>query len=83
LEPVVRSLKVQVLIAHGEEDESVPLRHGEALFSWSKANNPQSELFLIPEASHTLNTKHPFAGPTLQLETFLDKAKSWIEKIAH
>jgi pimeloyl-ACP methyl ester carboxylesterase len=78
LEPVVRSLKLPVLVAHSGHDESVPLRHGESLHGWCRDNNPNSEFFIIPNGSHTLNTKHPFEGPTPQLEAFLANAKRWI-----
>lgn len=78
LEPVVRSLTVPILVAHAENDESVPLWHGEALYSWCGRNHPATEWFVIPNGSHTLNTKHPFDGPTPQLETFLAHARQWI-----
>lgn len=78
MEPVLRGFTLPVLIAHSEHDESVPLRHGEAVFGWCGNNHPRTEFFVIPNGSHTLNTKHPFEGPTPQLETFLARAKEWI-----
>lgn len=78
LEPVARSLKLPVLVAHSGEDESVPLWHGETLYEWCEGNHPQTEFFGIPNGSHTLNTKHPFEGTSPQLETFLERAKKWI-----
>ena len=80
LEPVIRNLELPILVAHSELDESVPLRHGETLFGWCKGRHPRTEFFLIPNGSHTLNTKHPFDGPTPQLETFLAQAKCWIKR---
>lgn len=81
LEPVVRSLKMPVLVAHSENDESVPVRHGEALYDWCAGNDPRTAFFLIPGGSHTLQTKHPFEGTTPQLETFLAEAKHWIRSV--
>lgn len=79
LEPVLKAWKLPVLVAHSEHDESVPLRHGETLFDWCRGNHPRTECYVIPNGSHTLNTKHPFEGPTEQLETFLAKAKQWLK----
>lgn len=82
LEPVLRKLPLPVLVAHSGHDESVPLRHGEALYSWCEGNHPRTAFFVVPNGSHTLNTKHPFDGPTPQLEAFLEKAKQWIRQDA-
>lgn len=78
-EPIVRSLKLPILVAHAPADESVPIWHGEALFEWSKANNPTTTFFSIPNASHTLNTKHPFEGTNPQLELFLEEVVRWVK----
>lgn len=77
-EPVVRSLQIPLLILHGDEDESVPVWHSEHLYAWSKGNHPETRFELIPGATHTLNTKHPFAGETPQLMDFLERTKAWI-----
>jgi pimeloyl-ACP methyl ester carboxylesterase len=81
LEPIVRSLQLPILVAHSGLDESVPLKHGEALYSWAKDNHSATELFMVPNGSHTLNTKHPFAGTTEQLEAFLAHTLKWIRSL--
>lgn len=80
-EPVVRSLKIPLLIAHGDTDESVPVWHGERLFEWSTGNHPRTEFYSIRNGSHTLGTKHPFEGTNPVLEDFLQTAIKWIQNI--
>lgn len=77
-EPVVRSLKTPLLIAHADTDESVPVWHGERLFEWSTGNHPRTHFHLIKNGSHTLNTKHPFEQTNPVLEDFLQTAVEWI-----
>lgn len=80
IEATVKRIKVPILIVHGEKDEAVPLEHGEALFSWCKNNNPKNGIVIVANATHTFNTKHPFVGPTDELEEMLKVCKSWIYK---
>jgi len=80
-EPVVRSLRMPVLVVHSAEDESVPVKHGENLYEWCKDNHPANAFLLIPGASHTLNTKHPFEGKTPQLELFLEEMIRWMNSL--
>ena len=77
-EPIVRSLRIPLLILHGDEDESVPVWHSEQLYAWSKDNHPKTHFELIPGATHTLNTKHPFAGETPQLLVSLQQITNWL-----
>lgn len=77
-EPVVRSLHIPLLILHGDEDESVPVWHSEHLYAWSKDNHPETRFELIPGATHTLNTKHPFEGATPQLLDGLQRITNWL-----
>lgn len=77
-EPVVRSLRIPLLILHGNEDESVPVWHSEHLFAWSKDYHPDTRFELIPGATHTLNTKHPFEGATSQLLDVLHCVKKFM-----
>ncbi|MES2556240.1 MAG: hypothetical protein V4604_08825 [Bacteroidota bacterium] len=77
-EPVVRSLKIPLLIAHGDIDESVPVWHGERLFEWSAGNHIRTQFYSIKNGSHTLGTKHPFEGPNPVLDDFLQTTIKWI-----
>lgn len=80
-EPVVRSLKMPVLIAHAADDESVPFHHGELLYEWCGKNNGLNRLVSIPGAGHTLNTRHPFDGPSSQLSDFLTILQEWVHTV--
>jgi uncharacterized protein len=74
----ITTLKQPVLILHGENDEAVPEEHGRSLFAWIHPLNKRSYLKIIPGATHTYNTKHPFEGPTPQLEDMINAVKLFI-----
>lgn len=78
-ESIVRSLRIPLLILHGDEDESVPVWHSEHLHAWSKDHHPDTRFELIPGATHTLNTKHPFEGATPQLLDALQRISNWLK----
>ncbi len=79
VEAALKSTAIPILIIHGENDEAVPANHGESLYSWVEGR-PQTEFHLIPGATHTFNTKHPFEGPSVQLEEMLAVVSEWIKK---
>ena len=65
------------LIVHGAEDESVPISDAHRLAE--RAAGP-AELLVIPEASHTFGSRHPFAGPTPQLIQALNATQRWFRE---
>lgn len=71
VEKEIKKLKMPILIVHGDDDEAIPVEHGMKLFEWIKNNNKNASLEIIPGATHTFNTKHPFEGPSPQLEKML------------
>ena len=71
IEKAIKELKTPILIIHGDKDEAVPLESSLSLYEWSKNNNPKNELEIIKDATHTFNTKHPFAGTTGALESLI------------
>jgi len=79
IEKAIKQLRTPILIVHGEKDEAVPMENGQSLFDWSKNNNPHNKLEIIPGATHTFNTKHPFAGPTSELEKLIAVSLAWIK----
>jgi pimeloyl-ACP methyl ester carboxylesterase len=81
VEKVIRSLELPILIIVGSADESVPPEHGRSLYEWIKETNPTSSFKIVEGASHTFNTKHPFEGPTPQLEELLDLTTKWIKDL--
>ncbi len=82
VEKEIKKLKMPVLVVHGDNDEAIPVEHGRKLFEWIKNNNRNSSLEIIPGATHTFNTKHPFEGPSPQLLQMLDIVTEWIECLA-
>lgn len=69
-----RTRRAPWLIVHGAEDESVPADEGRRL---AEQANGEKELLVIPEASHTFGSRHPFAGPTPQLVQALNATQRW------
>jgi fermentation-respiration switch protein FrsA (DUF1100 family) len=63
------------LIVHGERDETVPVGEGEAL---AAAAVPPVELLRITGSDHTMNSRHPFAGPNPALIQALDATQAWL-----
>ncbi len=79
VEKEIKKLKIPILIVHGDNDEAIPLEHARKLFEWIKNNNRNSSLEIIPGATHTFNTKHPFEGPSPQLEKMLQMVVPFIQ----
>jgi len=63
------------LIVHGSEDETVPVEAGRRLAG--RAQSTGAELLVVPGASHSFGTRHPFAGPTPQLIQALNATQRW------
>ena len=78
VENEIKKLHQSICILHGENDEAVPEEHGRSLFEWAHRGNKNSFLKIIPGATHTYNTKHPFDGPTQQLEEMINAAVLFI-----
>jgi Dipeptidyl aminopeptidases/acylaminoacyl-peptidases len=77
----IESLDIPILIIHGGNDEAVPVEHGETLFSWIKDINANAQLKIIPTATHTYNTKHPFEKSSNELEILIKTMVEWIYSI--
>ena len=75
----IRSLTIPILIIHGASDEAVPPEHGETLFSWIKDSNTNARLRIVPNATHTFNTKHPFENTSNELEALIKTIVDWIK----
>lgn len=77
----IRSIDLPILIIHGGNDEAVPVEHGESLFAWIKDTNANARLKIIPTATHTYNTKHPFEKSSEELEELIKISSDWIHGI--
>ncbi len=74
----IQSLDIPILILHGANDEAIPVEHAESLFDWISSTNSKAQLKIIPNASHTFNTKHPFESTTKELEELINISAEWI-----
>lgn len=81
LENALRDVATRFLIIHGEKDEAVPLVEPETINKWNKQFGNKSELKIIPNATHTFNTKHPFTGPSTELDLMIKELVSWIKNL--
>ncbi len=64
IQKAVKNLKQPFLIIHGEDDETVKLEEAHNLKSWCK----HAKVKIIPNATHTYNTKQPWDKPELSEE---------------
>jgi pimeloyl-ACP methyl ester carboxylesterase len=81
VENEIKKLQQPICILHGENDEAIPEEHGKSLFEWVHPFNKKSLLIIIPGATHTYNTKHPFEGPTRQLEEMSNAVIMFIQSL--
>jgi pimeloyl-ACP methyl ester carboxylesterase len=73
------------LIVHGAEDETVPAAEAQYLaglagLAAQGSARAATELLIVPGASHTFGSRHPFAGPTPQLIQALNATQRWFRK---
>ena len=80
IEKAIKQLHTPIFILHGEMDEAVPMESSLSLYEWSKNNNPKNKLEIIKDATHTFNTKHPFAGPSVMLNNMIAASICWIQE---
>ncbi len=81
VENEIKKLTQPILVVHGENDEAIPEEHGRSLFQWIDSVNKKSLLKIIPGATHTYNTKHPFEGTTPQLEEMIKSVVMFIQSL--
>ncbi|HSS49946.1 MAG TPA: dienelactone hydrolase family protein [Thermoanaerobaculia bacterium] len=67
-------VRVPWLIVHGAEDETVSVEEGRQLAGQADGEH---ELLVVPGASHSFGTRHPFTGPTPQLIQALNATQRW------
>jgi pimeloyl-ACP methyl ester carboxylesterase len=75
----IAMLTLPVLIIHGAEDEAVSPEHGRSLYD-AVSFNPRNRLEIIPGATHTFNTRHPFDGSSAQLDELIRLSVLFIMK---
>jgi len=71
-EEAVRGISVPVFIIHGEQDDMVPIQHAYRLKEASQ--NPESKLWIVPEAQHGNSYLMRPAEYREQVTSFFDEA---------
>jgi dienelactone hydrolase len=71
-----RALSVPLLIVHGEEDESVPVREAHAIYE--AAGTAGDTLQIVPGSGHTFGAVHPWKGSTPALDEAIDATRAWL-----
>jgi dipeptidyl aminopeptidase/acylaminoacyl peptidase len=77
VEKAGRDLQKPLLLIHGQDDDGVPVREAEELYSWS--DRERSELLIIPDTGHTFGSVHPWVGLTPQFEQVLNRTASFFK----
>ncbi len=72
IQKAASSLTKPFFIVHGDADTTVPLAQAEQLHH----ANPNAELFVVPDADHVFNAKHPWLDHHLPAELDLVVQKS-------
>lgn len=77
IQNAVQNLKQPFLILHGEDDETVNLEEAHKLENWCT----HAQLKIIPNATHTYNTKQPMDKPELskQLKHAVDESIAFLK----
>ncbi len=81
IENAIQSLNIPILIVHGANDEAIPVQHAEQLFSWVKNSDGSASIKIIPNATHTYNTKHPFDNTSDALDELINITTKWISRL--
>jgi dienelactone hydrolase len=68
------------LLVHGEADETVPVAAAGRLFERAQGPRRKTELLRLPGADHTLDARHPFAGPNPRLIQGLNATQRWFRR---
>ena len=71
LERAAKNLNKPWLIAHGDQDLTVPIKEAEKLYEWS--DKKFTEMYSIHSTGHTFNTSHPFNETNEKFEKLLNK----------
>jgi len=71
LEKATKNLNKPMLIIHGEQDLSVPIKEGEQIYIWS--NKKITDFCKIKATGHTFDITHPFEGSNLKFDSVLER----------
>ena len=78
IEKAANNLNKPLLILHGEQDLSVPLKEGEQIYNWS--NKEITEFHKIKATGHTFDITHPFEGSNPKFDSVLEKTLNFFKQ---
>lgn len=78
IEKAASSLKVPVLVIHGELDETVPAEEAHTIYNRLKTES--KDLMILEGANHNFGITHPFRTRNPHFDTALDLSESWFDK---
>lgn len=78
IENALKNLERPLLIAHGDQDLTVPISEAEKLYEWS--DKSKTEFFKLFGTGHTFDIVHPFNGTTEKFEKLLDKTTKFFNQ---
>lgn len=71
-------LKIPWLIAHGTDDETVPVSSAETLHR--RTTSGIADLLLVHGANHVFQSTHPFSSPTPQLRQVVERTVGFFDR---
>ncbi|QQS37838.1 MAG: alpha/beta fold hydrolase [Ignavibacteriales bacterium] len=74
----VASFHKPLLIVHGDQDVTVPVKEAYQLFDW--ADKSSTSICIIEGTGHTFHVQHPFEGLNDKFERVLEKTNNFIKK---
>ncbi len=78
LKKAAENLNKPLLIIHGEQDLSVPIKEGEQIYNWS--NKELTEFYKIKATGHTFDVAHPFKESNQKFDSVLEKTLNFFNK---
>ncbi|RPI67965.1 MAG: alpha/beta hydrolase [Ignavibacteriales bacterium] len=78
IENAVKKYNRPLIIIHGEQDLTVPVKEGECIYEWS--NKKKTKFVTVPAAGHTFDIVHPFAGTNQKFNTVLVETEQFFNK---
>lgn len=78
LKKAAENLNKPLLIIHGEQDLSVPIKEGEQIYNWS--HKELTEFYKIKATGHTFDVAHPFKESNQKFDSVLEKTLNFFNK---
>jgi len=78
IEKAVSQLNKPLLLIHGEQDLTVPIKEAELIYK--NSNKELTELYRITATGHTFDITHPFVGSNPKFDSVLEKTLDFFNK---